>query len=136
MGSVKYKAMEIKKFVVYKGRKLPMVNTPLLKEEMLELREKYDDGFLLHDIKQNKIRLISNNAFYTKHNFDFGWKPVFGLVVGSYVVWNMYKAKKKVKEFKVKNIIPDLNEDYINNLGAWRMKEKTRSTVEKEEAKA
>lgn len=135
MGGIEYKAMEINKFVVYKGRKLPMVNTPLLKEEMLFLREKYSDGFLLHDIKQNRIRLVSDNAFYTKHTFDVGWKPVFGFIVGGYVVWNMYKAKKKVKEFKVKSIIPDMDSEYINNLGTWRMKEKTDSG-EKKKARA
>ena len=117
--------MEIKKFVVYKGRKLPMVNTPLLKEEMLFLREKYSDGFLLHDIKQGKVRLVSDNAFYTRHDFNVGWKPFFGLVVGGYVVWNMYKTKKKVKEFKFKNVIPNMDDEYISNLGSWKMKEKS-----------
>ena len=129
--------MEIKKFIVYNGEKLPMVNTPLLKEEMMELRDKYPK-FLLHDIKQKKIKVIKDGSFYTRYNFDFGWKSIAGGIVGIYVVYNLYLAKRRAKK-TIKPIIDFKKEAdaiYESNIGKWKMQEQTESAKKKETAKA
>ena len=114
-----------------------MVNTPLLKEEMMELRDKYPK-FLLYDIKQKKIKVIKDGSFYTRYNFDFGWKPIAGGIIGIYVVYNLYLAKRRAKK-TIKPIIDlkkQADEIFETNLGKWKMQEQTESAKKKETAKA
>jgi hypothetical protein len=119
--------MEIKKYVVFKGEKLPMVNTPLLKAEMMELRDKYPK-FLIHDIKKKKIKVVSEGSFYTRHNLDIGWKPVAGGIIGLYVVYNLYLAKRNVKKLgkPIIDFKKQANEIYKSNIGKWQMPEENK----------
>ena len=84
-------------YIVYKGNKYPMFNSPLSNAEMLELREKHNK-FLIKDVRNNKIKCISNNIQHTKFRLDLGYKPMLYATALVIVAYNYVQAKKKIKK--------------------------------------
>ena len=83
--------------VIYKGEKYPIFNSPLSNSEMLDLREKHDK-FLIKDVRNNKIKCISNNIQHTRFKLDLGYKPMLYATALVFVAYNYVQAKKKIKK--------------------------------------
>lgn len=110
--------MEIKKHIIFKGQKLPLVCTPISKKELLELQNTYDK-FLLQNSRNGRIIVISSERKLISHSFDLGFQPIFYSFVSLFIIYKVLSATKKVKN-KIKNPInrksdQELN-DFINSM--------------------
>lgn len=99
--------MEIKKHIIYKGEKLPLVYSPITKTELLNLQNKYDK-FLFKSSSNNRIVVISNQRGSISHTFNMGFKPIFYSFISVFTIWKILSTTKKVKKaikspFKRKN---------------------------------
>lgn len=84
-------------YVVYKGNKLPLFNTPLSNGEIISLKEKYDK-FLLKDVRLNTVKYISNDVRTQRFRIDFGFKPAVFVTAMVVAIYNYIQVKKKIKK--------------------------------------
>ena len=84
-------------YVIYRGNKIPLVNTPLSYAEMQELREKYDK-FLLKDVRLGTVKLITNAIEIKRFRVDFGFRPMVYTTAVVVAFYNYIQIKKKVKK--------------------------------------
>lgn len=126
--------MEIKKHIIFKGQKLPLVCTPITQKELLELQNTYDK-FLLQNSRNGRVAVISNERKLISHSFNVGFKPVFYSFISLFVIYKVLSTTKKIKN-KIKSPInrksdEELN-DFINSMKRpipknGEMKEETKS---------
>ena len=126
--------MEIKKHIIFKGQKLPLVCTPITQKELIELQNTYDK-FLLQNSRNGRVTVISNERKLISHSFNVGFKPIFYSFVSLFVIYKVLSTTKKVKD-KIKSPInrksdEELNE-FINSMKRpipknGEMKEETKS---------
>ena len=80
--------------------KYPIINTPISKLYLVELQQKYPQGFYLNDGK--KITFINSNTNISRYDVKIDFINSFkilGLIVSMYYVLTLKKrVKKKVNE--------------------------------------
>ena len=116
--------MEIKKFIKYKGEKIPYVNTPLMREEIWSLRDNYD-RFIINDVRRGTAEFYSGDPINKNYILDIDFKHVFYAISSIYAIYKFYQAKRKVK-----NVVPDIRkkverniEEFEETLNGWSIKE-------------
>jgi hypothetical protein len=88
-------------YVIFKGQKFPLYNTPLSNGEILELREKHNN-FLIKDVRHGSIKLITNAYEIKRFRIDLGFKPMVYTTALVFAFYYYIQVKKKVKKFKGK----------------------------------
>lgn len=118
--------MEIKKFIKYKGEKIPYVNTPLTREEMWTLKDNYE-RFIINDVRRGTAQFYKGDPINTMYLLDFNFKHVFYAISSIYAIYKFYQTKRKVE-----NVVPDLRKKVAKNadsfqetLDGWSIKEKS-----------
>jgi hypothetical protein len=105
--------LEIKKHIIFKGQKLPLICTPISKKELLELQNTYDK-FLLQNSRDGRIIVISNERKLISHSFNVGFKPIFYSFVSLFVIYKVLSTTKKVKD-KIKSPINRKSDEELND---------------------
>ena len=80
--------MEVNKFILYKGEKIPMVNTPLTREEIWSLKDNYD-RFIINDVHRRTNKFYSGEPLNKKYSIDISFKHVFYAVASLYTVFRI-----------------------------------------------
>lgn len=116
--------MEIKKFIKYKGEKIPYVNTPLTREEMWTLKDNYE-RFIINDVRRGTAEFYKGDPINKTYLLDFNFKHVFYAISSIYAIYKFYQTKRKVE-----NVVPDLRKKVAKNadsfhetLDGWSIKE-------------
>ena len=126
--------MEIKKHIIFKGNKYPLVCTPITQKELLELQNTYDK-FLLQNSRNGRVIVISNERKLISHSFNVGFKPIFYSFISLFAIYKILSTTKKVKA-KLKSPINRKSEkeveEFINSMKRpvpknGEMKEETKS---------
>ena len=105
--------MEIKKHIIFKGQKLPLVCTPITKKELLELQNNYDK-FLLQNSRNGRVAVISNERKLISHSFDVGFKPIFYSFISLFAIYKVLSTTKKIKN-KIKSPINRKSDEELND---------------------
>lgn len=100
--------MEVK-YVLFKGNKYPLLNTPLSNTELHGLRDKYDK-FIVHDVRTNKIKVYSNDFKLNRFVFDLGFRPMVYFTGVAMVCYYYISLKKKVKKINPFTFNKNINE--------------------------
>lgn len=93
--------MKITEHIIFQGEKLPIVNTPVTKNDYNELTDKYRK-FLLRDYKLGKVYPVYSNRINKSFSFDFGERGMFYLGSGVIGLLLLLYTKKKVEKFSSK----------------------------------
>ena len=133
--------MEIKKFILYKGEKIPLVNTPLTRQEIWSLKDNYD-RFIINDVHRGTNKFYSGEPLNKKYSIDISFKHVFYAVASLYTVFKIYQTKRKVKKVSKKvsdAIVPDMRKnvnDFKETLDGWEISQKDSSPLPDEKPTA
>jgi len=126
--------MEIKKHIIFRGQKLPLVCTPITKKELLELQNTYDK-FLLQNSRNGRVAVISNERKLISHSFNLGFKPIFYSFVSLFVIYKILSTTKKVKD-KIKSPINRKSDEELNEFINSMKRPIPKNGEMKEEAKS
>ena len=105
--------MEIKKHIIFKGQKLPLVCTPITNKELLDLQNTHDK-FLLQNSRNGRVAIISNERKLISHSFNVGFKPIFYSFISLFVIYKVLSTTKKIKK-SIKSPINRKSEDELND---------------------
>jgi hypothetical protein len=110
--------MIINKWIKIKGQKYPLVETPLSKEELIELQDNYRK-FFLHDHKHNKISVEHSNRVSHTYKIQFGERGMYYVIGSAFAFLSLLYIKKKVKQ-KVSKFNPFYTspemQEFLDNL--------------------
>lgn len=121
--------MEIKKFIKYKGKKYPFVNTPLSRKDIWFLRDNYD-RFITYDISRGTTQFYSGEPIRKNYTIDFSFKHIFYAVSSFYAIWQFYKTKRKAKRIVEKYVPNERNvEEFKSTLDGWEISQKEKPKV-------
>ena len=129
--------MEVNKYILYKGEKIPLVNTPLTREEIWSLKDNYD-RFIVNDVSRGTNNFYSGEPLNKKYTIDISFKHVFYAVASLYTVFKVYQTKRKVRKV-AKAVVPDMKQnvnDFKETLDGWEISQKDSSPLPDEKPTA
>ena len=111
--------MEIRSFVRLKGKKYPLVDTPLTKDQLYYLTENYG-RFIIRDVRRGSFRFYQGKPLNQKIIYNIDPKSIFTVLAGLFVAYKFFKIKKNVKR-KINNANPFQNDPTVFNdtLNNW-----------------
>ena len=110
--------MVINEFIKFKGERLPIVNTPVSKDDYIYLTDNYGK-FLLRDYKQNKVYPVFNNRINHSFSFNLGERGLFnigGAVIGLLLLYSVKRKTEKIMSKYNPFHMPNDLEEYLDNL--------------------
>jgi|SaaInlStandDraft_3_1057020.scaffolds.fasta_scaffold193233_1 hypothetical protein len=110
--------------VKYKGKWLPLISTPISKNELFNLQQDHR-SFLIHDRDTGKINFMDSNSKNYNLSFDMGFQSlvrVTGIVFGIYYFFTIKRKISKINPFSKAS--KQETQEFINKLNTINMKGK------------
>ena len=117
--------MNISKIVKYKGKWIPLVSTPISKNELFHLQQNHKE-FLIHDCNNGKISFMDSNSQNINYSFDLGFRTMVRFTGLVFVIYNLFSLKKKISQkipFGKEN--RKATKEFIDSLNSIKMPGKT-----------
>ena len=126
--------MEIRSFVRLKGKKYPLVDTPLTKDQLYYLTENYG-RFIIRDVRRGSYRFYQGQPLNKKIIYNIDPKSIFTVLAGLFIAYKFFKIKKNVKQ-TVKKANPFTRNDFNGIVNDWHKEEPIKDEEEEEFASA
>lgn len=125
--------MEIKKFATYKGKKYPLVCTPLTKNQLYFLTENYD-RFIINDVSRGSYQFYKGQPLNKKIMVNLDTKSIFAVIGSLFIVYKLFKTKKKIeKTVDSVNPFQDNTKEFFSNLDTWHTPPPKEESLDDEE---
>ena len=111
--------MEIRSFVRLKGKKYPLVDTPLTKDQLYYLTENYG-RFIIRDVRRGSYRFYQGQPLNKKIIYNIDPKSIFTVLAGLFIAYKFFKIKKDVKR-KINKANPFQNNvhEFDKTINSW-----------------
>lgn len=114
--------MEVNKFILYKGEKIPYVNTPLSREAIWSLKDNYD-RFIINDVRRGTAQFYKGEQINKNYVLDFDFKHVFYAITSIYAIYKIFQTKRQVKKTIKKYNPINVKENFSDSLEGWHIRE-------------